>query len=127
RSTLENLCCLRYATAQDMTLQHSFLLLSLSAVAPLIVAQDIRVGIIGTDISHVIHFTRILNNAADPDHLTGARVVAAYKGGSSDIVSGRPRVDGYAQELSKTYGVELVADIPTLCSKVDAVLLESGD
>src|SRR6266566_10121913 len=90
-------------------------------------AADIRVGIIGTDISHVIHFTRILNIAADPDHIAGARVVAAYKGGSPDIVSSRTRVDGYADELKKVYGVEMAPDIPALCAKVDAILLESGD
>jgi hypothetical protein len=89
--------------------------------------QDLRLGIIGTDVSHVIHFTRILNNPSDPDHIAGARVVAAYKGGSPDIVSSRTRVEGYAEQLSKQYGVEIIPDIPTLCSKVDAVLLESGD
>ncbi len=47
-------------------------------------AQGIRLGIAGTDISHVIQFSRILNNASVPD-------------------------------------------IPTLCARVDAVLLESGD
>ena len=88
---------------------------------------DLRIGIIGTDISHVSHFTRILNNASDPDHIAGARVVAAYKGGSPDIESSRTRVDNYAQELQKVYGVEIVPDIPSLCSRVDAVLLESGD
>ena len=40
-------------------------------------AADLRVGIIGTDISHVIHFTRILNKASDPDHIAGGRVIAA--------------------------------------------------
>jgi hypothetical protein len=90
-------------------------------------AADLRIGIIGTDISHVIHFTRILNNATDPDHIAGARVVAAYKGGSPDIVSSRTRVDGYAEELKKVYGIEFVPDIPALCAKVDAILLESGD
>lgn len=89
--------------------------------------QDLRLGIIGTDVSHVIHFTRILNDASDPEHIAGARVIAAYKGGSPDIVSSRTRVEGYAEQLSKNYGVEIVPDIPTLCSKVDAVLLESGD
>ena len=44
--------------------------------------QDLRVGIIGTDVSHVIHFTRILNNPSDPEHIPGAHVVAAWKGGS---------------------------------------------
>src|SRR6185437_5245457 len=88
--------------------------------------QELRLGIIGTDVSHVIHFTRILNNPSDPEHIAGARVVSAYKGGSPDITSSRTRVDGYAEQLSKQ-GIEIVPDIPTLCSKVDAVLLESGD
>jgi hypothetical protein len=90
-------------------------------------AADLRVGIIGTDISHVTQFTRILNNASDPEHVAGARVVAAYKGGSQDIVSSRTRVDNFERELVKNWGIEMVPDIPTLCSKVDAVLLESGD
>jgi predicted dehydrogenase len=90
-------------------------------------AADLRLGIIGTDISHVIHFTRILNNASDPDHIAGARVVAAYKGGSPDIISSRTRVDGFADELKKVYNVEFATTIPALCQKVDAILLESGD
>jgi hypothetical protein len=89
--------------------------------------QDLRLGIIGTDVSHVIHFTRILNDPADPEHVSGAHVVAAYKGGSPDILSSRTRVESYAEQLRKQYGIEIVRDIPTLCSKVDAVLLESGD
>ena len=88
---------------------------------------EIRIGIIGTDISHVIHFSRILNNASDPEHVPGAKIVAAYKGGSQDIVSSRTRVDGFARELIKTWGIEMVPDIPTLCGKVDAIVLESGD
>ena len=102
-------------------------LLALSLFAAILPAEDLRVGIVGTDISHVSHFTRILNDAKDPRHIGGARVVAAYKGGSPDIESSRSRVEGYAKELREKYGVEIVPDIPTLCSKVDAVLLESGD
>jgi Oxidoreductase family, NAD-binding Rossmann fold len=102
----------------------AILLFCLSA---LLQGADFRLGILGTDVSHVIHFTRILNDASDPEHVTGARVVAAYKGGSPDIVSSRTRVDGFAKELQKTWNIEMVPDIPTLCSKVDAVLLESGD
>ena len=90
-------------------------------------AADLKLGIIGTDVSHVIHFSRILNKPGEPDHVPGARIVAAYKGGSPDIVSSRTRVDKYAEDLAGVYGVEIVPDIPTLCSKVDGVLLESGD
>src|SRR4051812_4790125 len=102
-------------------------LLWMSLLTVALHGADLRVGIIGTDISHVIHFTRILNNAGDPDHIPGAKVVAAYKGGSPDIVSSRTRVDNYAEELSTKYGVEIVPSIPALCTKVDAILLESGD
>ena len=102
-------------------------ILALLFFAAILPAEDLRVGIVGTDISHVSHFTRILNDAKDPQHIGGARVVAAYKGGSPDIESSSSRVEGYAKELREKYGVEIVPDIAALCTKVDAVLLESGD
>jgi hypothetical protein len=92
-----------------------------------VVAADIRLGIIGTDTSHVIAFTEMFNDAVRPDHVPGARVVAAYKGGSPDIESSWSRVDKYADELRTQWKIELVSDIPTLCQKVDAILLESND
>jgi predicted dehydrogenase len=90
-------------------------------------AADLRLGIVGTDTSHVPAFTKILNDASQPNHIPGARVVAAYKGGSKDLESSATRVDGYAEEIRSKYGVEIVPDIATLCSKVDAVLIESVD
>lgn len=90
-------------------------------------AADLRLGIIGTDTSHVPAFTRMLNDASAPNHIAGARVVAAFKGGSKDIESSYNRVDKYASEISEKYGVEIVPDIATLCGKVDAVLIESLD
>ncbi len=100
------------------------LLLCLSAALP---AADIRLGIIGTDTSHVAAFTKILNDASAPRHIPGAKVVAAYKGGSPDVVSSYTRVDKFAETLQKQWNVEIVADIPTLCQKVDGILLESVD
>ncbi len=93
----------------------------------MLVSAEIKVGIIGTDTSHVIAFTKILNNPQNPDHIPGARVVAAFKGGSRDIESSWSRVDKYAEELQKDWKVEIVPDIATLLTKVDAVLLESVD
>jgi predicted dehydrogenase len=87
----------------------------------------IRVGIIGTDTSHVIEFTRMFNDASDPEHVPGVRVVAAYKGGSPDVAESRERVDKYAEELRDKWKIEIVDDIPKLCSMVDGVLLESVD
>src|SRR5215471_5410318 len=88
---------------------------------------DIRLGIIGTDTSHVVVFTQMFNDPTRADHVSGARVVAAYKGGSPDIDSSWSRVDKYAEELRTKWNIELEPDIPTLCRKVDAILLESND
>lgn len=88
---------------------------------------ELKIGIIGTDTSHVPAFTKLLNDKNDPNHIPGARVVAAYKGGSADVESSRTRVDKFAEEINIKYGVELVASIEELCRKVDAVLLESVD
>jgi predicted dehydrogenase len=96
---------------------------SLCAIA----RSEIRIGIIGTDTSHVVAFTRVLNDPANPDHIAGFRVTAAVKAGSPDIASSRSRVDGYAEEVHTKWNVELVPDIPALAGKVDAILLESLD
>jgi hypothetical protein len=88
---------------------------------------EIRVGIIGTDTSHVTAFTKLLNDTSDPAHVPGARVVAAFRGGSPDVEASRTRIDRFAAELKDTWGVEFVDSIEVLCAKVDAVLLESVD
>ncbi|HVO98731.1 MAG TPA: Gfo/Idh/MocA family oxidoreductase [Bryobacteraceae bacterium] len=89
----------------------------------LFLAADLRLGIIGTDTSHATAFAQLLNSGKVP----GAKIVAAYKGGSADVESSRTRVDNYAKELQTKWGVEIVNDIPTLAEKVDAILLLSVD
>ncbi len=89
---------------------------------------ELRVGVIGTDTSHVPAFAGLLNGDPNaPDHIAGARVVAAYKGGSQDIADSIGRVDQFAGDVRTKYGVEIVPDIATLLSKVDVVLLTSLD
>lgn len=103
-------------------------LLMTIAIYPLAAqSEDIRIGIIGLDTSHVIAFTKLLNNADDPQHVPGGKVVAAYKGGSQDIESSASRLEGYTKELQEKYGVKIVPTIEELCTLVDAVLLESVD
>jgi len=89
--------------------------------------QVIRVGIIGMDTSHVVEFTRIFNDPSDPEHVPGVRVVAAYKGGSPDVAKSKDRIEKFTTELRDKWKITMVDDIPTLCSMVDAVLLESVD
>ena len=97
--------------------------------APVARAQEpvIRVGIIGLDTSHVTAFTALLNDPANPNHVPGARVVAAYKGGSPDVESSASRLERFTNELKTKWNVEIVDSIEELCRKVDAVLLESVD
>lgn len=90
-------------------------------------AQELRLGIVGTDSSHVVVFTAALNDPASPDHVAGARVVAAYKGGSPDLPSSRDRIEGFTTTLRQKYGVEIVGTIAELCTRVDGVLLTSVD
>ena len=99
------------------------------AVMVLISARgaDLRLGIIGTDTSHAVAFTRALNDVSASNHVAGARVVIAYKGGSPDVEESRARVDGFASELRDRWGVRFVDTIPAMCSAVDGILLESVD
>ncbi len=90
-------------------------------------AADLKLGIIGTDTSHVTAFTEMLNDPAAKDHVAGARVVAAFKGGSPDVESSRTRIDRFTRELQEKWGVEIVPTIRELCGRVDGVLIESVD
>ena len=86
-----------------------------------------RVGMIGLDTSHVIAFTRLINDTNHKDHTPGGKVVAAFKGGSPDVVSSATRVDKFTAQLREEFGVEIVPSIEALCQKVDVVMLESVD
>lgn len=90
-------------------------------------ASDLRLGIIGTDTSHVIEFTKLLNDPTVPGHVSGALVVAAFKGGSPDIPISRDRVDGFSKELKEKWHIRFVSQIRDLCPLVDGILLESVD
>lgn len=87
---------------------------------------DLRIGIIGLDTSHVIAFSKIINGENPPENLKGARIVAAFPGGSPDLPSSADRVEGFTQQI-RAMDIEIVDTIEELLPKVDAVLLESVD
>jgi Oxidoreductase family, NAD-binding Rossmann fold len=99
----------------------------LSITVSLGLGSDLRLGIIGTDTSHATAFTRVLNDASASSHVAGARIVAAYKGGSPDLEESVKVIDKYASELKEKWGVEFVNSIGDLCPLVDGMLLESVD
>jgi len=82
-----------------------------------------RLGMIGLDTSHVIAFTKAIND----DQSNGCQVVAGYAGGSPDVESSAGRVEGYTTQLRDKHGLKIVDSIETLCTMVDGILLESVD
>lgn len=90
-------------------------------------AADIRLGLVGLDTSHVTAFTEILHNEKAKDYVPGARVVAAFKGGSADIPSSIGKVEEYTTALREKYGVKIYDTIEQVCANVDAVLITAVD
>lgn len=97
---------------------------SMNAQTPV---ADLRIGMIGLDTSHAEQFTMRLNDAANPNHIPGGRVIAAFPASSPDIEESRSRVEGYTATLRDKYGVKIVGSISELCAGVDAVLVLSLD
>ncbi len=90
-------------------------------------AEPLRVGLIGLDTSHVVAFTQLLNDPTHRDHVPGARVVAAFKGGSPDVEASATRVDGFTSTLREKWQIEIVPTIDDLIARVDVVMLTSVD
>jgi hypothetical protein len=114
--------------AQAAKMKKLFTIL-LAAMMPVVArsAEEIRVGIIGLDTSHCTAFTEMMNDASHKDHVPGAKVVAAFKGGSPDIESSISRVEGYTATLRDKYGVKICDTMEEVCQQVDAVMIESVD
>jgi hypothetical protein len=87
----------------------------------------IKIGMIGLDTSHVVAFTKLLNDEANPHHVPGGRVTVAYPGGSPDFELSYSRVEGFTRELSRDFGVKIVDTIEQVAEESDAVMLESVD
>ncbi len=116
--------------ALALTLTFQFAALVFLSFTPVWAAQgeqDLRIGLIGLDTSHCIAYTKMLNDPANPNHVKGAKVTAAYPGGSPDIPSSIDRLPGYRKELEETWKITIVETIPELLKMVDAVILTSVD
>jgi len=90
-------------------------------------AADLKLGMIGLDTSHVVEFTRRLNDPTDKEFIPGARVVVAFKGGSRDIPTSWNRLEGFTKTLHEKYGVKIVDSIDALLQDADVVMIENVD
>lgn len=90
-------------------------------------SKTVRLGLIGLDTSHASAFTKILHDPFDPQHIPGAKVVAAYAGGSPDMEISRSRVGGFTSELRDKYGVPIFDTPEKVADACDLVFILSSD
>lgn len=90
-------------------------------------SEQMKLGMIGLDTSHVTAFANILHDKEHPYHVPGAKVVVAYPGGSPDFDLSISRVEGYTNTLRDEHGVKMVDSIEEVAESSDAILLESVD
>ncbi len=85
-----------------------------------------RVGIIGTDTSHVPAFVKLFNATDAEGDYKKVEIVAAVKGGMPDNESSWGRKDRYATEIA-SQGVTIYETIEEMLPHVDGVMVESVD
>lgn len=102
-------------------------LLWITGSSSLVMADNLKIGIIGLDTSHAEQFTLRLNDPANPNHIQGGRVVAAYPSSSPDLPESASRVEGYTSLLRDKYGVKIAGSIAEVCAAVDGVMILSFD
>src|SRR5687767_10729594 len=88
--------------------------------------EPLRAGIVGCDTSHVIAFTKLINDPAATGLLGKVEITCAFPGGSPDLPDSRDRVQGFTERL-RGMGVEIVDSIAALVERSDVFLLESVD
>jgi len=89
--------------------------------------KNIKIGMAGLDTSHVLAFATLLHDRSNEYHVPGARIVAAFPGGSPEFDLSASRVEAFTAELRDKHGVEIVHSLSELREKCDAVMLESID
>jgi predicted dehydrogenase len=89
--------------------------------------STIRIGLIGLDTTHATTFTKILHDPSDPFHIPGAKVVAAYPGGSPDMDISISRVGGFISELRDRYGVRIMDAPEDVAEACDLVFILACD
>lgn len=85
------------------------------------------IGFLGLDTTHVIEFTKLLNDPAHEHHVRGGRVTAAWPGGSPDFPMSASRVGGFTEELRAKHGVSILASPEAVADSVDLVFIEAVD
>jgi predicted dehydrogenase len=89
--------------------------------------NEMKIGMIGLDTSHVVAFTQLLNDPKNEHHIPGGKVVIAYPGGSPDFDLSINRVQGFTNELKDKWGVKIVETPEVVAEGCDLLFIESVD
>lgn len=89
--------------------------------------MKLNIALVGCDTSHSVYFSRLLNDGTDPQHVAGARVIAAVIDGNGAIAGSREKALANAAEIEAKYGAKLYEEIGDLPRDCDAIFIESTD
>ncbi|WP_368668746.1 Gfo/Idh/MocA family protein [Sporosarcina sp. 6E9] len=89
--------------------------------------RTIKIGLIGLDTSHVVEFTKLLNDTNGLNYVPGGRVIAAYPGGSENFALSKSRIEKFTEQLQNDFGIKIVHTIKEMAEQCDAIMLESID
>jgi len=87
----------------------------------------IKIGIIGLDSSHAVHYAKLLHETDHPQHVPGGQIVAAYPGGSPDWELSHGRVLGFEAEMSDIHAVPIYDNIAEVVAASDALMILTID
>jgi predicted dehydrogenase len=90
-------------------------------------ADELKIGLVGLDTSHVVAFTELLNVPSNPNRVVGGKVVAAFPGGSPDMDLSRNRVEGFTKTLREKHSVEMKDTPEAVAEAVDLLFITAVD
>lgn len=88
--------------------------------------MKLNIALVGCDTSHSYYFSRLLNDETDPQHIAGARVVAAVTDGYGTIDGSREKALKHSAQINAEFGIPLFESIEEL-PPVDAIFIENTD
>lgn len=90
-------------------------------------SESLKIGLVGLDSSHCVEYARLWHAESHPHHVTGARIVAAFAGGSPDWPLSISRVGGFQEQMKNEFGVPSYDSIEEVAAQSDAIMILSVD
>jgi hypothetical protein len=101
----------------------ALMLATTSVAAQGVQPESLRLALVGLGHPNAELFAQRLNNPADPSHVAGGRIVAAFAGEPSKDAKAKERIDAVTTHLRDKYGVQIAESLQDAIGEVDAVLM----